>query len=189
MIKQAAERRCGPSVWRAFSPKRRKNKKEGGIYSHASHSKVVGLHVWMLKRTRYVFLFCFVFFLCSSHALFFFFLSLAPLRRNTSEACGLPFQWSGVRAPQSQVFVFISTRINRLSGLFRDQDQVQLLWVGWGVIPPHVQVFFNKVAPISVMLFVPFLFFPPFSSSTSSLSIFFSVYCLNKKTKQNKKLL
>ena len=75
MIKQAAERRCGPSVWRAFSPKRRKNKKEGGIYSHASHSKVVGLHVWMLKRTRYVFLFCFVlgFFLCSSHALFFFF--------------------------------------------------------------------------------------------------------------------
>lgn len=32
---------------------------------------------------------------------------------------------------QSQVFVFISTRINRLSRLFRDQDQVQLLAIGW----------------------------------------------------------
>ena len=44
-----------------------------------------------------------------------------------SEASGLhsgPLRQSGL---QSQVFVFISTRINRLPRLFGDQDQVQLL--------------------------------------------------------------
>lgn len=158
-----------------FHPKEEKEKRRVGYTPTRRIRKSWACMFLMLKRTRYVF--CFVLFFSVFSSCSFFFSSLAPLRRNTSEACGLPFQWSGVRAPQSQVFVFISTRINRLSGLFRDQDQVQLLWVGWGGgrIPPHVQVFFNKVAPISVMFFVPFLFFPLFSSS--SLSIFYSVYC------------
>lgn len=44
---------------------------------------------------------------------------------------------------QSQVFVFISTRINRLSRLFRDQDQVQLLAIGWVL---HTFKYFHKAA-------------------------------------------
>ena len=90
MIKQAAERRCGPSVWRAFSPKRRKRKKEGGIYSHASHSKVVGLHVLNVKKNKICFLLFVVFFLFSRHALFFFVLVFfSPRTAATQHIWGL----------------------------------------------------------------------------------------------------
>lgn len=100
----------------------------------------------MLRRTRYFFMPA----VCSV------FLSY---RCNTTDLRPLGcrgFQWSDVRVLQSQVFVFISTRINRLSRLFRDQDQVQLLARSriLGMFK-----YFHKVAPISVLLFVAFLFF------------------------------
>lgn len=101
--------------------KRKKEKREGGTYSHALYSKVVGLHVLNVKKNK-------IFFMAACLLLF---LSLLPLHpQHTSEGlwgCTGLQRSSDVRVLQSQVFVFISTRINRLSRLFRDQDQVQLL--------------------------------------------------------------
>lgn len=117
---------------------------------------------WMLKRTRYFSCLCFFFYLSS------FSFSPSPTAA-TQQIWGL---WAAEtssgpmwRVPQSQVFVFISTRINRLSRLFRDQDQVQLL-ARSGIL--NMFKYFPKVAQLA------FFFLLFFSFSFSSLFISFS---------------
>lgn len=78
---------------------------DGGIYSHASYSKVVGLHVLNVKKNNIFFMraVCSAFLSCSCNTT-----DLRPSGRRV-------FQWSDARVLQSRVFVFISTGINRLS--------------------------------------------------------------------------
>lgn len=90
------------------------SKKRRVDYSHASRSKVVGLHVLIVKNAAFrPCVRCF---------------SPLPPHHSRSEASGLQ-RLPVVRrqGAHSRVFEFISTRINRLSRPFKDRDQVQLL--------------------------------------------------------------
>lgn len=88
---------------------REREREGGGVYSHASYSKVVGLHVLNVEVWKWKRYFSWsglsapfsLSYRCSTT-------DLRPLGRTV-------FLWSDTKVLQSQVFVLISTGINRLS--------------------------------------------------------------------------
>lgn len=93
--------------YRSLSPKRQ-GKKGGGLMVEYTPTrriqKLWACMFWMLRRTTY--------FSCVLSALLF---SPAAATQQIWGLRAAVFQWSDARVLQSQVFVFISTGINRLS--------------------------------------------------------------------------
>lgn len=111
MIKQLV---WGPAATREGSCFTQVSGKRRVKHSLALYSKVVGLHVLNVKNKTFFSMAAVCLSVCSA--------------AETQQIRGLCMAPSApIWVLQSQVFVFISTRINRLSRLFRDQDQVQLL--------------------------------------------------------------